>query len=63
MSKYYDTITKLEKSNTKREYIVGWMGGYLQNPAREEQRINDAYEAGYKDGGNGDTATASSWAN
>ncbi|MDM8565132.1 hypothetical protein QUF74_05710 [Candidatus Halobeggiatoa sp. HSG11] len=61
MSKYYDTITELEKNQTNREYIVGWMGGYLQNPAREEQRINEAYEAGYEDGGNGTTDSASNW--
>jgi len=25
-------------------------GGYLVNPEREEQRVTDAYEAGYADG-------------
>ncbi len=61
MSKYYDTITKLEKNQTNREYIVGWMGGYLQNPAREEQRVTEAYEAGYEDGGNDTTDSAAKW--
>ncbi len=61
MSKYYNTITELEKNQTNREYIIGWMGGYLQNPAREEQRVTEAYEAGYEDGGNDTTDSASKW--
>jgi len=32
------------------DYFTGWAGGYLENPEREEQRVNDAYEAGYEDG-------------
>ncbi len=61
MSKYYDTITALETKKINRDYIVGWMGGYLQNPAREEQRVTEAYEAGYEDGGNGTTDSSSQW--
>ncbi|HHB91926.1 MAG TPA: hypothetical protein ENK59_01790 [Thioploca sp.] len=61
MSKYYDTITELEKNKTNREYIIGWMGGYLQNPAREEQRVTEAYEAGYEDGSNDTTDSAAKW--
>ena len=57
-SKYYDTVTKLEKDGTDREYIVGWMSGYLHNPEREEQRVNDAYSAGYEDGKEGSTDSA-----
>lgn len=59
---YYDTVSKLEKSSTDREYVVGWMGGYLQNPHREEQRVTEPYEAGYSDGSNGNTNSASKWA-
>jgi hypothetical protein len=47
---YYAAIDKMEKANVSREYIVGWASGFLQNPKREEQRVNDAYEAGYTDG-------------
>ncbi len=47
---YYETIDKLEKLGVDREYIQGWIGGYLENPKREEQRITEAYEAGYEDG-------------
>lgn len=49
-NQYYETIDKMEKSGVDREYIVGWASGYLHNPKREEQRLNEAYEAGYNDG-------------
>ena len=47
---YYKTIDKMEKDKVSREYVVGWASGYLQNPKREEQRVNEAYDAGYDDG-------------
>lgn len=47
---YYETVTKMEKAGVDPEYIQGWEGGYLHNPKREEQRVNDAYSAGYDDG-------------
>ena len=49
---YYETVDKLEKMGVDRDYILGWVGGYLENPEREEQRVTDAYEAGYEDGKN-----------
>lgn len=47
---YYETIDKMEKGGVDKEYINGWAGGFLHNPKREEQRITEAYEAGYNDG-------------
>ena len=47
---YFETIQKLEKMGVNSEYIQGWAGGFLGNPKREEQRTNDAYDAGYEDG-------------
>jgi len=47
---YYETIDKLEKMGVDREYLQGWAGGFLGNPKREEQRVTEAYEAGYEDG-------------
>ncbi len=47
---YYDTIDNLEKAGVDRDYILGWIGGYMSSPKREEQRITPAYEAGYEDG-------------
>ena len=58
---YYDTINKMEKANVSREYVVGWASGYLQNPKREEQRVNDAYDAGYTDGEEKNTENFSNW--
>lgn len=58
---YYETIDNLEKLNTDREYIHGWIGGFLGNPLREEQRITDGYTAGYDDGKNKSTDNANAW--
>ena len=58
---YYDTIENLENLSTDREYINGWISGFLRNPLREEQRITDAYSAGYADGKNKITENASNW--
>jgi hypothetical protein len=60
---YYNAVDKMEKMNVSREYQLGWMGGYLANPEREEQRVNDAYEAGFEDGGNKSTDGFDAWAN
>ncbi len=47
---YREMTTKMEEANVDVQYIIGWQTGYLQHPEREEQNLNDAYEAGYKDG-------------
>ncbi len=47
---YRDTVTKMESADVDPEYILGWQGGYLGHPQREEQRVTDAYTAGYDDG-------------
>lgn len=47
---YYEAVTKMEKAGVDPEYINGWQCGFLLNPKREEQRLNDAYDAGYDDG-------------
>lgn len=52
---YYDTVDKMEKAGINDEYMNGWMCGYLHNPKREEQRLNEAYDAGYDDGYNQNT--------
>lgn len=59
--KYYDALDNFEKSGISREYIDGWVGGYLHNPKREEQRITDGYSAGFDDGSNGSTDHMSDW--
>ncbi len=47
---YYETTVKMEQAGVDPEYIIGWQCGFLLNPKREEQRITEAYEAGYEAG-------------
>ena len=47
---YYDGIDQMQKKHVDPEYINGWASGFLHNPKREEQRANEAYEAGYAAG-------------
>ncbi|MBK5936533.1 MAG: hypothetical protein LLP51_01425 [Halorhodospira halophila] len=52
---YYNAVRRMEEQGVDADYMAGWIGGYLQNPKREEQRVNDRYEAGYADGLEGRT--------
>jgi hypothetical protein len=47
---YRDAITQMEEMQVQEDYILGWQGGFLGHPLREEQRITEAYDAGYADG-------------
>lgn len=58
---YYQTIDKMEKAKVSREYINGWACGFLHNPKREEQRLNEAYDAGYDDGASQKTDGFTTW--
>jgi len=58
---YYDAVTKMEQLGVDDEYIQGWQSGFLGNPKREEQRTNDAYEAGYDDGEEKSTDHLDQW--
>lgn len=58
---YHQTITEMENKNVDREYIQGWIGGFMGNPKREEQRLTEAYEKGYEDGENGETGNYEKW--
>jgi hypothetical protein len=59
---YYNAVTKMEEAGVDPEYIIGWEGGYVLNPPREEQRVTDAYEAGYEDGKEKNADNFSKWA-
>lgn len=59
---YYETIDAMEKAGVNKEYINGWACGFLHNPKREEQRITEAYEAGYTDGEEEKTDGYTKWA-
>ena len=58
---YRDATTKMEEMGVNPEYILGWQGGYLGHPKREEQRVSEAYDAGYDDGKEKSTDNFSQW--
>ena len=58
---YYETIDKLEKMGVNPDYLQGWVGGFLGNPQREEQRVTEAYSAGYEDCQNKTIDSAAEW--
>ena len=60
-STYYETIDKMEKAGVDPEYINGWASGFLHNPKREEQRANEAYDAGYTHGLEQDAGGFQAW--
>ncbi len=49
---YRDATTEMQSLGVNDEYIIGWQGGYLGHPEREEQLLNEAYDAGREDGQN-----------
>ena len=59
--KYRDMTTKMEENNVNPEYVIGWQGGFLGHPKREEQRLTEAYEAGYEDGMEKNPDNFSNW--
>lgn len=59
---YYDAVDQMQKLKVDRNYMLGWIGGYMSNPKVEEQRLSESYEAGYTDGESKDTANFEKWA-
>ncbi len=59
---YHDTTNAMEDKGVDQDYIIGWQGGYLGHPEREEQRLTDAYSAGFEDGQAKKTDGFDSWA-
>ena len=47
---YRNAVVQMEEQGVQDEYILGWQGGFLGHPPREETRTTDAYDAGYEDG-------------
>jgi hypothetical protein len=58
---YRDATSKMEDMKVSNEYILGWQGGFLGHPKREEQRLTEAYEAGDEDGEEKSTDNFSNW--
>ena len=59
---YYDAISKVEEAGVNADYISGWQSGYWVNPEREEQRVTEAFEAGYAKGKEKDASGFEEWA-
>ena len=58
---YRDATAKMEEMGVDSDYVLGWQGGYLGHPKREEQRVTDAYDAGFTDGEERTTDNFSQW--
>ncbi len=58
---YRATTDVMEEKGVNKDYIIGWQVGYLGHPKREEQRITEAYEAGYADGQAKNTEGYTAW--
>jgi hypothetical protein len=58
---YRDAITQMEEMKVQQEYILGWQGGFLGHPEREEQRVTEAYQAGHEDGSAKSTENFANW--
>jgi len=58
---YRDATTKMEEMDVNPEYVLGWQGGFLGHPMREQQRLSEAYEAGYEDGSARSTDKFDDW--
>jgi hypothetical protein len=61
MMSYYEACTHMDQMGINPEYLLGWQNGYWLHPMREEQRVNDAYSAGYSDGKARNTSNFSKW--
>jgi hypothetical protein len=58
---YRDAVTQMEEMKVQEDYILGWQGGFLGHPLREEQRVTEAYDAGYTDGRAKSTKNFANW--
>ena len=59
---YYDAVDEMQRMKVERNYMLGWIGGYMGNPKVEEQRITESYQAGYTDGESRDVSHFGCWA-
>ena len=57
----YEKSTKMESAGVDTDNVLGCQIGFLQNPKLEEQRVTEAYDAGYNDGLEGKTDGYSAW--
>jgi len=60
---YHATLKEMHDAGVDSAYYHGWASGALGNPELEEQRITDAYSAGFEHGKDGNTDGYKSWIN
>ena len=58
---YRNAVVQMEEQGVQDEYILGWQGGFLGHPPREETRTTDAYDAGYEDRQEKNLANIGNW--
>lgn len=58
---YFSSLKELEEKNIQRDYITGWATGAQGSPKLEEQRVTEAYDAGFADGQAGHIDSHESW--
>jgi len=55
------TLKAMHEAGVNNAYHHGWASGALGNPELEEQRITEAYTAGYEDGKEGNLEGYKNW--
>tara|TARA_B110000263_G_scaffold189262_1_gene166920 strand:- start:189 stop:383 length:195 start_codon:yes stop_codon:yes gene_type:complete len=58
---YRNAVVQMEEQGIQEEYILGWQGGYLGHPPREDTRKTEAYDAGYEDGQEKNLSNIGNW--
>ena len=58
---YRNAVVKMEEQGVQEEYVLGWQGGCLGHPQREETRATEAYNAGYEDGQEKNLTNIGNW--
>lgn len=60
-SVYHATLKSMYDDGVDKNYAHGWASGVLGNSSVEEQRITEAYSAGYEDGEGGKLDAYKNW--
>ncbi len=60
-SLYHATLKTMQEAGACAQYCHGWASGCLANTPLEEQRVTEAYTAGYEDGQSGVTDGYTKW--
>ncbi|MBX2838715.1 MAG: hypothetical protein KTR35_17785 [Gammaproteobacteria bacterium] len=60
-SVYHSTLKAMHEAGVNTAYYHGWATGALDNPDLEEQRVTDAYTAGFEHGKSGNTEGYKDW--